>query len=621
MNIHQILSSKIVRKLLVILISLTVFPILISGSLLIETGQEATRTAVLRDYQEIATRAAREIDLLVGRSQDMLFAMAATIGVTHTDPWKLETAVVELQLNVQSFQYLLFFDMNGKVLASGNLDYELKDSDFIRTSLLALQQFKADPTKKIYQSPDYFVEKHVPAVTMAAPVRQLGRPVGMLAAQVDFHEMWNLVDGIKIGQTGRAYVVSNSGKVIAHLDKKNVLQEEDWRHLAPVERVLDRHTGSMDYTHPDGEAFLSAYAPLTSIGWGVVVEQPAEEAYATIGIMLRQAWGITVISAIIALVIGILTARSIVRPVLRLVEGTQQISQGDLTHRIDLKRLDEIGQLAVSFNEMAQSLKESYEGLELKVAQRTSQLRRAMEEVERLNELKSKFVSEVAHELRTPLTSIQGYADTLIRLRNRMDEEKKQECLRTISDESTRLTRLINDLLDLSRIESGRIELDRSPVDMAPVAREAIQAAQSRTEDKNIRIDLILPAVLPQVMADRDAIRRVFDNLIGNAMKFTPVRGLVTVTLSSRRTHVHVIIADTGIGIPDHEIEHIFEPFFRVNTSGARTTGTGLGLPIVKSIVEEHGGEVSASSTPGQGSVLTFTLPAMDGKDVSHERE
>ncbi|MBI4553246.1 MAG: HAMP domain-containing protein [Candidatus Latescibacteria bacterium] len=617
MIVRQILSSKIVWKLVLILIPLTVFPILSLGWLLAQTGQTAVRKAVLRDYQEIATRAAQEIELLVRSPQEILSATAAMVGVTHTDLWKQETAVVQLRLNARIFEQLYFIDTDGRIKASGNLDYETPDS----TIMIAFRWVMASPDTAFYRSDVYLLNGKIPAMTMAVPVKQLGRTIGVLATQVNLRGMWTLVDRINIGQQGSLYITSKDGVVIAHRDKKPVLTRANWKMLAPVEHVLAGQKGSLDYTDPRGQTVLSAYAPIPSLGWGTIVEQPEAEAYATIGTMTQQSIWLVVVSVVLALVIGILTARSTVKPVLRLVEGTRRISQGDLTYRIDIQRQDEIGQLATSFNEMAGSLKASYDGLEQTVAERTAQLQHALEEVERLNQLKSDFVSEVAHELRTPLTTIKGYTDTLVRLSQTLSEERKFQCYETISDEIARLSRLINDLLDLSRIEAGKVALRKEPLDLVVVARQTLAAAQARAVEKRIRFELHAPDGLPDVLADSDAIRRVFDNLIDNAIKYTPPGGTVSVSIVPKGDRVGVNVADTGIGIAEKDIGRIFDRFFRVKMTGGRVSGTGLGLPIVKSIVEEHGGAVSASSVVGQGSVLSFTLPAVTGKETTYDTQ
>lgn len=619
MTLRQIPSSSIVWKLLLILIPLTVSPILILGWLLSQTGQQAVRRAVLRDYQEIASRAAQEIELLVRSPQEMLTATAAMVGVTHTDSWKQETAVVQLHLSAQIFQQLYFIDMDGQVRASGNLDYSSPDSS-ITTAVQQLVANTGTP-RESYRSDAYLLDGKIPAMTMAVPVKQLGRAVGVLAAQVNLRGMWTLVDRINIGQKGSLYVIRKDGVVIAHRDKKPVLSQANWKTLVPVEKVLAGGTGSLDYTSPDGRSLLSAYAPLPSLGWGIVVEQPMDEAYATVRAMNRQSVWIIIGSILLTLVIGVLTARSTVKPVLRLVEGTRRISQGDLAHQIILHRQDEIGQLAASFNEMARSLKASYDGLEQQVNERTDQLSQALEKVSRLNELKSEFVSEVAHELRTPLTTIKGYADTLVRLHGSLDEGRRLQCCQAIREETERLSRLINDLLDLARIEAGKVTLRKERMDVVIVARHTLDAAQGRANEKRIRFELHAADDLPDVLADSDAIRRVLDNLMDNAIKYTPPEGTVSVSIVPKPHQVCISVADTGIGIAEKDIGRIFDRFFQVKTSGTHISGTGLGLPIVKSIVEEHGGSVSVSSVPGTGSIFSFTLPAVSGEEPAYDTQ
>lgn len=222
---------------------------------------------------------------------------------------------------------------------------------------------------------------------------------------------------------------------------------------------------------------------------------------------------------------------------------------------------------------------------------------------------KDELMSVVSHELRTPLASLVGFAELL--LTNEYPEAQRREFLSIMLREGQRLTALINDFLDLQRIDSGRQVLNVTLVDLALLLEEAVVAAG---EDPERPIRLVLDAPLPAVRADPDRIRQVLANLLSNARKYSPNGGDITVAARRCDEGVAVTVADQGIGIPPEALPHLFEPFYRVDNSDRRAiTGTGLGLAICRKIVQEHGGRIWAESAgPGQGTSMTFTLPAVE---------
>lgn len=225
-----------------------------------------------------------------------------------------------------------------------------------------------------------------------------------------------------------------------------------------------------------------------------------------------------------------------------------------------------------------------------------------------LEQAKSDFVSTVSHELRTPLTSIKAYTATLRRKDVDFDEETRQEFLRVVEEETDRLTRLISDLLDMSKIESGRMELNKREFDLAELVRIVCEKLRSQADKHRISIHLESRS-LP-VYADADKIEQVLVNLIDNAIKYSPQGGDVEVTLKVHRREAELVVTDHGVGIPEEHLPHIFEKFHRVDNRATREIyGTGLGLFVSKSIVEAHDGAIWAESVLGEGSTFHFTLP------------
>ncbi|MBI4338139.1 MAG: HAMP domain-containing protein [Chloroflexi bacterium] len=220
---------------------------------------------------------------------------------------------------------------------------------------------------------------------------------------------------------------------------------------------------------------------------------------------------------------------------------------------------------------------------------------------------RKEFVSNVSHELRSPLASVKAMVETL---EDGAVEEQQvaRDFIRRIHREVDRMIGMVEDLLDLSRLESGQATLHLSPVDLRPLLDEVRAQFQERADSKQITVDIVLPEALPRVLGEEEKLRQVLANLLDNALKFTPERGSVTLSAKAGDRVVKVSVKDNGIGIPEEHLPHIFERFYKVDRS-RRDGGSGLGLAIVKHIVRAHGGEVAVESREGEGSTFSFTVP------------
>jgi len=291
-------------------------------------------------------------------------------------------------------------------------------------------------------------------------------------------------------------------------------------------------------------------------------------------------------ASLIAILLGILLFRYVTAPLRSMKLAAAELAQGNLTSRIPVKTKDELGDLALAFNHMADDLQ-------------SAQIQRR------------RMIADVAHELRTPLTVIQANLEGMIDGVVRMDRKH----LAILHEETLLLNRLISDLRLLSIAESGELVLDRQNVDLSSFLPKILDKFQPAALEKKIRMEYQQDSSLSKVMIDPDRITQVVMNLIANSMNFTPRGGLITLTAKQTGKMVTVSICDTGSGIPPEEIQHVFDRFYRVDKSRARKTGgSGLGLAIVKQLVEAHGGKVSAvsparSDAKYPGTCIIFTLP------------
>ena len=257
-----------------------------------------------------------------------------------------------------------------------------------------------------------------------------------------------------------------------------------------------------------------------------------------------------------------------------------------------------------------QQLGQLTQTLEQRVQHRTQLLLEANRRLQELDKLKSDFVSTVSHELRTPMTSIKGYVDNILDGLTGALTERQSYYLNRVKSNVERLTRMINELLDLSRIEAGKVDLNLGNVRMREFVSEVVEGFQGMAQEKGLTLRTHQPDELPVIRCDRDKLHQVLTNLIQNAIKFTPKGGEIRVEANAHDGgFVLVSVSDTGCGIPPHELDRVFDRFYRVESVSAEECGSGLGLPIAKSLVELHGGRIWAESTPGQGSRFYFTVP------------
>ena len=289
-------------------------------------------------------------------------------------------------------------------------------------------------------------------------------------------------------------------------------------------------------------------------------------------------------AGVAAILLTWLLSRRILRPVEALTAAARNMEKGDLSKRVEVSSKDEIGELAHAFNAMADGLTH------------IEQLRRNM-------------VTDVAHELRTPLTNIRGYLEAV-----RDGVAKPDHALiNSLHDEALLLSRLVDDLQELELAEAGQLKLVLRQVDVAEVVEKAVQAVQPIASERRLRIETRL-SKLPTIEADPERIGQVLRNLINNAVTHTPPGGEIIVSARNDGPDIEVSVHDTGVGIAAEHLPLVFERFYRADGSRTRSTGgAGLGLSIVKHLVELHGGHVRAESTPGEGSTFIFTLPIQKG--------
>jgi signal transduction histidine kinase len=356
---------------------------------------------------------------------------------------------------------------------------------------------------------------------------------------------------------------------------------------------------------------------------GVVsIGYDATEYYARLSEILRFGMLISGMGILMGILLSFQVANPIIRPIQRLTEVTKKLASGDLSQRAVIDSKDEVGALAMAFNRMAEDLADSKEKidqysktLEKKVQQRTQDLEKAnLELMVTQNELvesniaKSEFLGITSHELRTPMTTLLGYSELL--LTRALTEKQKKEFLGFINEESIHLSKIVDDLLDISRIESQKdFGFVKKPIKLADILLEKTDF-YSRVETGH-RIITDIEENLPLVSADRERIDQVVKNILDNAIKYSS-GGDIVCKAFTRDDMVWISIQDHGIGISRQDLPYVFDKFFRVKQKKtAKISGTGLGMSIVQHIIEFHNGRIDIESEPGKGTTIVFGLPRL----------
>jgi signal transduction histidine kinase len=471
-----------------------------------------------------------------------------------------------------------------------------------------------------------------PAAFVAAPTLSGGKVRGVVALHLSNNAIHHIVNSdTGLGQTGEVVVSARDGDHMvfvtpvrhdreAAFQRSLPLASDTMQVLAAAMHGVQRAGLMTDYRGVETVA-VGRYLP--SLRWGMVVKQDVDEAFVLMRSQRDLAWltgGVTVIGVIL---LAFAVARSIAGPIARLTRAVRRIADGDLDQAITPRGRDEISVLAHAFNVMTLRLRELYATIEQRIQLRTRELeqanaalRRARDAAERASRAKTTFLANMSHELRTPLNAILGYTELLLDEARKSADQARAGDLDSIQQAGQHLLGLVDELLDLARIEAGKVILAHEDVEVAEVVRSAILAVRPSIDRHGNQLVVELAAELGTARLDVQKTRQILINLLGNAAKFTR-QGTITVT--GQRTDGHagsparisLAVVDTGVGIERERLVRLFEPFETGDTSTTRKHGgAGLGLALSQRLAQHMGGRITVSSTPGQGSTFTLELPA-----------
>ncbi len=463
-----------------------------------------------------------------------------------------------------------------------------------------------DLFKKVY-SPDEPRFTHVlpgpdgtPTLYMVAKVKDT---MAVGAIRTDYFV--KLGKAVSFGKRGHAAIVDHTGRILAHPLPKWRAAMKDISRVAPVKRMLVGETGVTTFYSPALKGdMVAGFTAVSGPGWGVMIPQPISELRERADAERYYALGVIIFGVLVAAIVSWIISGYITGPVIAVAEAARRMAAGDTDARVpepSLRSAHEFTDMAVSFNTMADAINDSNRKHEM-----------AQESAETANRAKSEFLANMSHELRTPLNSIIGFSQSMTEeVFGKVSNDKYREYVNDIHESGHHLLHLINDILDLSKIEAGELTLDEEDVDLDQLLNSCLRMIQGRKEAESVSIQYDPTDNLPHILADERLVKQIVLNLLSNAVKYNVANGTVRLSASvDQNNALSVVVSDTGVGIAAGDISKVLEPFGQARSDAQHThEGTGLELSLSKQLTELHGGTLDLESVLGKGTTATIWFP------------
>jgi signal transduction histidine kinase len=583
----KVSNSKLQNRLILFVILLSTIPILTLGAvslLLIDSSHR-------QDVSQL------ELQLIDQKIEEIKKFFVDTLGI-------LEIRVVftqksEIELSQQEFILEALLEENSafeevSFASLTGIETAKKSRSGEKGTLLdisSLDKFKRTSRSERFVGDVYYTLSG-PMVTLAAPVFNRNEEIiQILSAEISLAQLIRSMEGSVLGATGYVVLLDRTGAVIAHGSNADIKPGINIGSMVRVADILDGATynslGEKDRYRSffNGQDVVGAGKKLPVIGWAVLTEWPLSDANALIDDIRNQVVIFTLFSMVAVMLLASFFAGRLISPIKKLEQGATEIERGNFEKQVIIKPGDELEDLGSAFNKMAKGLK-------------------------RLKELREEFLFVAAHDLKSPVTVIRGYIDMVLKGEAGEISEKTRDHLVQADKANKRLVRLVEDLLKVARSDAGKIYIDISPIDISEPVKYAIEELEPLASKKSIEIVYDASFSASQVLANSDRIKEVMENFVSNAIKYTPKGGVIRVYHEERGEELVTNVEDSGYGIPKKYHDKVFGKFFRAPSKNVREIeGTGLGLFIVKQLIEKMNGKVWFKSKEGKGSTFSFSLP------------
>jgi signal transduction histidine kinase len=618
-------SGSLRQRFIIFFAAMTIIPTLLVGGVVSAQSYVVQQRQALVLQREIARQVATQITSFMTGLEDQLMQVSEVGDFANLTLPEKTTLLSQLLSREEGFGEIALLNERGQEEIRLNRLRLISADELVNHG--GRSEFK-EPivTGKTYFGPlEFDVITGEPLIHIGVPLIQArdGSAYAVLLGNVRIKIIWDMLRALNFDEGEQAYMVEEGGQVIAHPLPSVVLSGMHFN--VPGEDGL--------YRGLNGERVVLSSVPVRfgQYTYRVVAEQWESKA---LGLAINTVF-VTVIVTLVALwaagVLGLLAARQIVLPIESLANAAKTIEAGDLSVRVGRDSGDEIGTLSRAFDSMASRLSATLQGLEQQVTalkeaqqdiqelnadlehrvqQRTTELQAANERLTELDRLKTKFVADLSHELRTPLAIL----TTRLYLLERGRPEKQPEYLQGLKEQVELLTRFVNSVFDLSRLDLGRDPVQFMRVDIPAIVGQVVSVLSPRAEAAGLGLTFESASDDAFVEGESNQLSQLVTNLVTNAIQYTQAGHIaVRVAVDPARQQVAVAVADTGIGISPDEIDHVFDRFYRGTNVGQSTLhGIGLGLSIVREIVVLHKGTIRVESQLGTGTTFTVELPLIN---------
>jgi signal transduction histidine kinase len=575
----------ITGRFVMLIATAAVGPLLTYGVISMIQLRSGTQESVARGNLGLARQAAEQINQYVENNERVLRSMALQLRTTGLEPWQQDRILKNAVLDFPEFRELSLFDAAGASLGTSRFD----------APTVSIPAASAGD-RAAFVAPLKQDNDGLPTTTIAVRLVAGDKTSGWIVGELALEQLWKMVDGITVGESGHAALFSETGRLIAHGndDKKRLVASARGDGRIEVSAAALRKTPLETLTYADeaGQKQLAVAAIIPSLDWTVMVEQPTAEAFAVSDQLTRQLLYVIALALLATIIVGWLWGRSFLTRIFALRRATQAISEGRLEARVAVGGQDELKQLGDAFNGMADSIVQLQEDVR-------KQERQAMF---------GRIAAGLVHDLSHPIQNIGNSCKLIQKMFD--DLEYRETFKRTVEREMVVIKRVLDDLRNIAR----PIPLERFPIEVDRSLAEIVESMQQHAETAGLMLRGELAAPGAFIEGDLFALGRVYRNLIVNAIQATAPGGLIVVATEPARDRVRIRVSDTGCGIPADRIGRVFEDF--VTT---KRRGLGLGLAISKKIVDQLEGRISVTSEGGRGTTFVLEFPQIHvGASAAH---
>lgn len=549
------------------------------------------------NLKSVASNSAVFLESLIEEEKSKITVLAnnSVIESNNSTPTEKLHELNVFRQQYQTYDEITLLDVQGNVVASTDYNYR---GDW-KTKTWYQQTLHGNVTvtdAHVILNPWKLV------ILFLAPITDANDSVtGVVSGQIQMDHYWNILDNITLGETGFVQMINNEGRVIYHKDRSKIFS------MIPSDNPLyaANHLEKIPlyYTEEQNKTFLGACVPLvTNViydgfgSWYLLAAQEKTEVFSSLSDFKTNLLISSLIFCLFLGVLGYFVSRSIVNPIMKLDEGMKDVAGGNLKYTIDFFSNDELGTLTQSFNKMVK-----------KLAELTQEVEERNKLVEKLLQQKNEFINQLGHDLKNPL----GPFLTLIPILIKKESDSKKKKMLTVLDRNAGyMKNLVVNTIELAKLNSSDMQFNFKTLSLNEIVDQIYSDNQLLLNEKNIRLKNNIPNDF-KVYADELRLVELFKNIVGNSVKYSDKNGEIRVDAVGENDKVKVIVSDTGIGMTENQLDHVFDEYYKADGSRHDFESSGLGMSICKRIVEKHGGQIWAESEGlGAGSTFYFTLPA-----------